>query len=45
MDQTVETIGTKVMSTFILPFEVVSVLLLVALVGATFIARRRGGEA
>ena len=39
---TVGTIGGKVMSTFILPFEVVSVLLLVALVGATTIARRKG---
>ena len=41
---TVETIGAKVMSTFILPFEAVSLLLLVALVGATYIARRKGGE-
>jgi len=29
------------MSTFILPFEVVSILLLVGLVGATYIARRK----
>ncbi len=43
VDRTVDTIGGKVMSTFILPFEVVSLLLLVALVGATFIARRKGG--
>ena len=43
VDETVETIGGKVMSTFILPFEVVSVLLLVALVGATYLGRRRGG--
>jgi len=42
-DDTVEAIGGKVMSTFILPFEVVSVLLLVALVGATYIGRRRAG--
>jgi NADH-quinone oxidoreductase subunit J len=45
VDVTVEPIGGKVMSTFILPFEVVSVLLLVALVGATYIARRKGEEA
>jgi NADH-quinone oxidoreductase subunit J len=45
VDQTVESIGARVMSTFILPFEVVSVLLLVALVGATYIARRKGGAA
>jgi NADH-quinone oxidoreductase subunit J len=43
MDDTVEVIGGKVMSTFILPFEVVSVLLLVALVGATYIGRRKEG--
>ena len=42
-DTTVGTIGGKVMSTFVLPFEAVSVLLLVALVGATYIARRKGG--
>jgi NADH-quinone oxidoreductase subunit J len=42
VDSTVETIGGKVMSTFILPFEVVSLLLLVGLVGATYIARRKG---
>ncbi len=33
-------IGREVMSNFILPFEVISLVLLVALVGATFIARR-----
>ncbi len=43
LKETVTSIGEKVMSTFILPFEVVSVLLLVALVGATYIARRKGG--
>lgn len=37
---TVADIGGKVMSTFILPFEVVSVFLLIALVGATYVARR-----
>jgi NADH:ubiquinone oxidoreductase subunit 6 (subunit J) len=39
---TVAAIGGKVLTTFVLPFEVVSVLLLVALVGATYIARRKG---
>jgi NADH:ubiquinone oxidoreductase subunit 6 (subunit J) len=37
------------MSDYILPFEVVSVVLLVALVGATYVARRtdeeKGGKA
>ena len=33
-------IGKEVMSNFILPFEVISLVLLVALVGATYIARR-----
>lgn len=41
-------IGREVMSNYILPFEVISVVLLVALVGATYIARRgstdEGGE-
>ena len=32
-------IGQRLMSTYILPFEVVSILLLVAMVGATYIAR------
>ena len=33
-------IGKEVMSNYILPFEVISLVLLVALVGATFVARR-----
>jgi NADH-quinone oxidoreductase subunit J len=37
---TTETIGERIMSTYLLPFEIVSLLLLVALVGATYIARR-----
>ena len=41
---TTQTIGERIMSTYILPFEIVSLLLLVALVGATFIARRGGEE-
>ena len=32
-------LGESFMSTYILPFEVVSVLLLVAMIGATYIAR------
>ena len=39
---TTETIGELIMSDFLLPFEVVSILLLVALVGSTYLARRRG---
>ena len=34
-------IGERFMSTFILPFEAVSILLLVAMIGATYIARSR----
>lgn len=46
---TSEEIGALFMSRYILPFEVVSVLLLVAMVGATYLARGReerqgGGE-
>jgi NADH-quinone oxidoreductase subunit J len=36
-------IGERIMSSYLLPFEVVSVVLLVAMVGATYIARRGGG--
>ncbi len=35
----VEPIGYQIMSTYILPFEIVSILLLVALMGAAYIAR------
>ncbi|MBI4585592.1 MAG: NADH-quinone oxidoreductase subunit J [Planctomycetes bacterium] len=38
---TVSAVGSRVMSTFILPFEVISMVLLVALIGATYIARRK----
>lgn len=38
---TVAEIGTLLMTDFLLPFEVVSILLLVALVGAAFIARAK----
>ena len=44
-EATVAAIGGKVMGTYVLPFEAVSILLLVALVGATYIARRKGGDA
>lgn len=37
-------IGARFMTTYILPFEAVSVLLLVAMVGATYIARSRHEE-
>jgi NADH:ubiquinone oxidoreductase subunit 6 (subunit J) len=42
---TAEGIGSRFLSTFLLPFEVVSVLLVVAMVGATYIARSRAEEA
>jgi NADH-quinone oxidoreductase subunit J len=39
-EQTVETIGTLLMTDFLLPFEVASILLLGALIGATVLARK-----
>ena len=39
-EQTVETIGTLLMTDFLLPFEVASVLLLGALIGAAVLARK-----
>lgn len=39
-DTTVETIGTLTITRFLLPFEVVAILLLIAVVGASFIARK-----
>ncbi len=38
---TVEAIGDAMFSTFLLPFEVTSILLLVAIVGAVILAKRR----
>ncbi len=40
MTPTVKAIGTLFMTDFLLPFEVVSILLLAALIGAVLIARR-----
>ena len=37
-------IGVKLLGSYVLPFEAVSVLLLVAMVGATYIARSRAEE-
>lgn len=37
-DNTIHTIGVSLMSNFVLPFEVVGILLLVALIGASVIA-------
>lgn len=37
---TTETIGTLLMTDFLIPFEIASVLLLAALIGAAFIARK-----
>ncbi|MCS7028688.1 MAG: NADH-quinone oxidoreductase subunit J [Bacteroidia bacterium] len=39
-DSTVQTIGTQLMTTNLLPLEIVSILLTVALLGAAYIARR-----
>ncbi len=38
---TINTLGIQLMSDFVLPFEVAGVLLLVALIGAAFIAKRQ----
>jgi len=40
MPPTVENIGNLLMTDYLIPFEIVSVLLLAALVGAAFIARK-----
>jgi NADH-quinone oxidoreductase subunit J len=40
-DPTASDIGQRFMSTYVLPFEAVSILLLVAMIGATYIARSR----
>jgi len=37
---TVEKIGTLLMTDYLIPFEIVSVLLLIALIGAAYIARK-----
>ena len=42
LQPTSEALGDLFMTSFIAPFEIVSVLLLVALVGAAVIARRKG---
>lgn len=42
--QYVEEIGTSLMTTFVLPFEIIAILLLVALVGAAKIATAREEE-
>jgi len=36
---TIETFGTQLLTTYLVPFEVVSVLLLVAMIGAAYLAR------
>jgi NADH:ubiquinone oxidoreductase subunit 6 (subunit J) len=40
---TIETIGGNLMTTFLLPFEIAGILLLVALVGAAVIASHKSG--
>jgi len=42
---TTATLGEMFMTTYLLPFEVASIVLLVALVGAALIARREGASA
>ncbi len=43
-EETARPIGALLMTQFVLPFELASVLLLVALIGAVIIARREKGE-
>jgi NADH:ubiquinone oxidoreductase subunit 6 (subunit J) len=40
-ESTVNTLGVQLMSEFVLPFEVAGILLLLALIGAAFIAKRQ----
>lgn len=40
-ESTIQLIGIKLMSEYILPFEVAAVLLLIALIGAAYIAQRQ----
>lgn len=40
----VETIGRGLLSTYLIPFEIAAVLLLVVMIGAAYMARRRSGE-
>lgn len=37
-------IGRAMFQTYLLPFEVLSILLLAALIGAVYMAKREGGE-
>ena len=39
-EETVKTIGEMILTSYLLPFEIVSVLLLAALVGAAFLSRK-----
>lgn len=40
-DSTISLLGVKLMSEFVLPFEVAAILLLIALIGAAYIAQRQ----
>ena len=40
-DSTVKDIGNMLLSTYLLPFEIVSVLLLAALIGAAMLSRKK----
>jgi len=41
LDETVKEIGRMLMKEYILPFEIVSILLLAALIGAATLARKK----
>jgi NADH:ubiquinone oxidoreductase subunit 6 (subunit J) len=41
---TIESVGVNLMTTYLLPFEIISIVLLAALIGAAYIARRAKTE-
>lgn len=43
-DNTIENIGTNLMTRYLLPFEAISILLMMVLVGAAHLSRKEGGE-
>jgi NADH:ubiquinone oxidoreductase subunit 6 (subunit J) len=45
LEPTTATLGDELMTRYVLPFELISVLLLVVLCGAAYVARRRAREA
>ncbi len=44
-ESTVSTVGRQLMTEYIVPFEIIGILLLAALVGATYLAGKKGADA